>query len=398
MKTRTPLHFVSLLALAAAGFCFCWPAAKLLAQARKQPGGQVRGQGVRKPAAGAANAGSEPRVALVIGNGAYADGALANSANDARDMATALRQLGFDVSSGENLDRRQMEEKIRDFGKKIRGGGVGMFYYAGHGAQVGGANYLIPIGAQINGEAEVKYEAVDVGFVLAQMEEARNRLNIVVLDACRNNPFARSFRSASNGLASIDAPVGTLIAYATAPGRTASDGNARNGLYTHELLAAMRLPGLKIEDVFKRVRSEVRRQSNDQQVPWESSSIEGDFYFSTSGARPSETPDTTVHVTPGESQSGIHSVSGGVLQGKAIKKVQPSYPPIARAAKASGDVQVQVTISEAGQVVEAAIVSGHPLLRDAVLQAARQWTFQPTELAGVPVKVQGILTFNFSLK
>jgi hypothetical protein len=286
MKMKTPLHFVSLFAVVLAGFCFCWPATEILAQARKQSGGQIRGQGARKPASSAASAGAEPRVALVIGNGAYSDGALANSVNDARDIAAALRQLGFSVSSGENLSRRQMEEKIRDFGQKIRGGGVGMFYYAGHGVQVGGANYLIPVGAQINGESEVKYEAVDAGFVLAQMEEAKNRLNIVILDACRNNPFARSFRSASSGLASIDAPVGTLIAYATAPGRTASDGNGRNGLYTKELLAAMRVPGLRIEDVFKQVRAEVRRQSNDQQIPWEASSIEGDFYFSGAGARP----------------------------------------------------------------------------------------------------------------
>jgi tetratricopeptide (TPR) repeat protein len=282
---KTPLHLITLFAVVLAGFCFCWPAPKLLAQADRQ----VRGQGPRNTApAGDA----EPRIALVIGNAAYSEGALANPVNDARDMATTLRQLGFDVSSGENCDRRQMEDLIRKFGRKIRGGGVGMFYFAGHGVQVNGANYLIPIGAVINGEAEVKYEAVDAGFVLAQMEEARNRLNIVVLDACRNNPFARSFRSSSGGLASIDAPVGTLIAYATAPGRTASDGNGRNGLYTKELLAAMRVPGLKIEDVFKQARSEVRRQSDNQQIPWEASSIEGDFYFSRPGVRPSKPVST----------------------------------------------------------------------------------------------------------
>jgi len=223
----------------------------------------------------------DPRIALVICNCAYADGRLANPVNDARDMAATLREFGFEVLSGENQNRRQMEDLIREFGRKIRGGGVGMFYFAGHGVQVGGNNYLIPIGAVINGEAEVKYEAVDVGFALAQMEEARNRLNIVVLDACRNNPFERSFRSLSQsrGLASIEASVGTLIAYATAPGRTASDGSGRNGLYTKELLTAMRSPGLKLEDVFKRTRAEVRRQSNNQQIPWEASSIEGDFYF-----------------------------------------------------------------------------------------------------------------------
>src|SRR5262249_19568950 len=260
-----------------------------------------------------------PRVALVIGNGAYAEGGLANPVNDARDMAATLRQLGFDVLIGENCDRRQMEELIRKFGGKIRGGGVGMFYFAGHGVQVNGANYLIPIGAVIKGEAVVKYEAVDAGFVMAQMEDARNRLNIAVLDACRNNPFARSFRSSSGGLASVDAPVWKLIAYATAPGRTASDGNGRNGLYTKELLAAMRVPGLKIEDVFKQVRSEVRRQSNDQQIPWESSSIEGDFYFSTSGVRPAPlapAPTPTTSVPPYPKSTDAYSDRGMVYFGK----------------------------------------------------------------------------------
>lgn len=150
---------------------------------------------------------------------------------------------------------------------------------------------------------------MDAGFVLAQMEEARNRLNIVALDACRNNPYARSFRPPSRGqasidapmsrgLASIDAPIGTLIAYATAPGRTASDGGGRNGLYTKELLAAMRLPGLKLEDVFKRTRAEVRRQSNNQQIPWESSSIEGDFYFTVPGIRPTPALTPAPRPTP----------------------------------------------------------------------------------------------------
>ncbi len=274
--------FVPLLAVVATPLWFHSPAPTL--------GAQDRGQAVRKTDA-------EPRIALVIGNGAYAEAPLANPVNDARDMSATLSQLGFEVLSGENRNLRQMEDLAREFGRKIRGGGVGMFYFAGHGAQVGGANYLIPIGAKINGEAEVKYEAVDAGFVLAQMEEARNRLNIVVLDACRNNPFARSFRSSSRGLASIDAPVGTLIAYATAPGRTAGDGAGRNGLYTKELLAAMRSPDLKLEDVFKRVRSEVRRQSNNQQIPWEASSIEGDFYFSTTSI-PAPTTLTPVIALP----------------------------------------------------------------------------------------------------
>jgi tetratricopeptide (TPR) repeat protein len=282
---KIPLRLITLLAVVAAGSWLCWPALKCAAQSRRQ-GAEKKTTGAGAESRILQITGAESRIALVIGNGAYEEVPLANPVNDARDMATALRQLGFDVLVGENRNRRQMEDLIREFGQKIRGGGVGMFYFAGHGVQVGGANYLIPIGYVINSEAEVKYEAVDAGFVLAQMEAARNRMNIMVLDACRNNPFARSFRSMSNGLASIDAPVGTLIAYATAPGRTASDGKGRNGLYTQKLLAAMRVPGLKIEDVFKQVRSEVRRQSNNQQIPWEASSIEGDFYFSTTGVEP----------------------------------------------------------------------------------------------------------------
>ena len=199
---------------------------------------------------------------------------------DARDIAAALRELGFDVTLQVDQNRDALRRAIRAFGEKLRtGGGVGLFYFAGHGVQVRGRNYLIPVGATIASEADVEDEAVDAGMVLRQMEYAGNRLNIVILDACRNNPFARSFRSAERGLASIEAPVGTLIAYATAPGSTASDGRGRNGLYTQELLANLRVPGLRVEDVFKRVRAGVRTKSKGQQVPWESSSIEGDYYF-----------------------------------------------------------------------------------------------------------------------
>jgi hypothetical protein len=173
-----------------------------------------------------------------------------------------------------------MKRAIRSFGEQLRGSdGIGLFYYAGHGVQVKGVNYLIPVGATVNTEEEVEYEGIDVGLVLAQMESAKNKLNIVILDACRNNPFARSFRSADKGLASIDAPSGTLLAYSTAPGSVASDGTGRNGLYTQELLKQMQTSGLSIEDVFKRVRVSVRGLTQDKQTPWESSSLTGDFYF-----------------------------------------------------------------------------------------------------------------------
>ena len=235
---------------------------------------------------------TDRRVALVIGNSAYKDSPLLNPANDARDMAITLRGLGFEVIEGENLSHREMENDIRLFGTKIRDGGVGLFYYAGHGVQVNGINYLIPVGATITIEGEVKFESVDVGLVLAQMESARNGLNIVILDACRNNPFARSFRSASQGLASMDAPRGTMIAYATAPGSTARDGEGRNGTYTEELLRHIRMPGLSIEQVFKKVRVAVVGRTNGLQTPWESSSLVGDFYFS-GATPPKRTPAVT---------------------------------------------------------------------------------------------------------
>lgn len=237
-----------------------------------------RGMRVQSPPQG------ERRVALVIGNGAYKDSPLQNPVNDGKAMAQSLRGFRFEVLYGENLSQNDMKRSIRSFGEKIRDGGVGIFYYAGHGIQVRGSNYLIPVGATITSEDEIEYESVDVGLVLAQMEAARNRLNIVILDACRNNPFARSFRSAQKGLASIDAPSGTLIAYATAPGSVASDGTQGNGLYTQQLLKYMGVPGLSIEQTFKQVRVAVRGQTLGKQIPWESSSLEGDFYFSAAPA------------------------------------------------------------------------------------------------------------------
>ena len=172
-----------------------------------------------------------------------------------------------------------MKRAIDKFGRTIRDGGVGLFYFSGHGMQVDGRNYLIPVDAEVDAEADVEYEAVEAGRVLAKMETAQNEMNIVILDACRNNPFARSFRNTSNGLATLNAPTGTFIAYATSPGSVASDGKGDNGLYTGELIKHMKTKGLKVEEVFKRVRNDVKIKSNNKQVPWDVSSLTGDFYF-----------------------------------------------------------------------------------------------------------------------
>jgi uncharacterized caspase-like protein len=219
------------------------------------------------------------RIALVIGNAAYKDAPLTNPVNDARAIVLALKESGFSVIARENIDQRGMLAVLREFGDRLRGGGTGLFYYAGHGMQIKGRNYLIPVGANIDREDEVAYSAVDAQAVLDKMEAAGNVANIMILDACRNNPFTRSMRSGQAGLAQMDAPVGTLLAYATSPGAVASDGNGTNGLYTQHLLTAIRQPGNKVEDVFKQVRANVRRDSQGKQVPWESTSLEGDFYF-----------------------------------------------------------------------------------------------------------------------
>jgi tetratricopeptide (TPR) repeat protein len=254
------------------------------------PCAQERGMEVIKSKS---EAQGQPRFALVIGNGSYKFSPLKNPLTDAKDMAQALASFGFEVICKTDLDQNEMKQAIRAFGERIRQGGTGLFYYAGHAVQVDGRNYLIPVGAEISHEHEVEYEAVDVGFLLSQMQEARNQLNIVILDACRNNPFSRKFRSTNGGLASINAPSGTLIAYATAPGSVASDGDGRNGLYTQELLKAIRQPALKIEDVFKRVRSGVQGLTSGMQVPWESSSLVGDFYFFPDSAAESKVAPNT---------------------------------------------------------------------------------------------------------
>jgi len=222
----------------------------------------------------------DQRTALVIGNGAYKSSPLRNPVNDATDIANALRNLGFSVILKTNANQRTMEDSIRDFGKKLRSGGVGLFYFAGHGMQVKGNNYLLPVGTVIETESDVKYEAVDAGRVLGKMEDAGNDLNIVILDACRNNPFARAFRSSGKGLARMDAPKGSLITYATAPGSVAADGEGRNGIYTKYLLKYMSSPNLKVEEVLKQVRVNVINETNEKQIPWESSSLTGEFYFS----------------------------------------------------------------------------------------------------------------------
>lgn len=251
-----------------------------------------------EPAAPPAQA--ERKVALVIGNGAYRNTTpLTNPAHDAALIGQTLTQLGFSLVGGAPLidaDKATMEQAIREFGRQLDDGAVGLFYYSGHGIQVNGANYLIPVSADVARDTDVKYELVDVAIVLDEMSHAGNRLNIVILDACRNNPFGkRGMRSVSAGLGQVIAPAGTVIGYATQPDNVAADGVGNNSPYTAALAAAMRKPGLDLFGVFNDVGLQVKTATNGQQQPWLAASpIEGQFYFSgtPAAAAPVADPDT----------------------------------------------------------------------------------------------------------
>ena len=227
----------------------------------------------------------QKKIALIIGNGNYTGTILANPENDARAMRAVLQSLGFTVFEYENIGQNRMKKVIDDFGMKLKENDVGLFYYAGHGIQSKGYNYLIPVDADLKTEEQVEYDCVRADRILSLMETSGTKVNIIILDACRNNPFERSWtRSAvGRGLAYMGAPKGTLIAYATSPGTTASDGSGKNGLYTSAILESIQIPDITIIKMFQNVRNIVSQKSGNQQIPWESTSLTGDFYFNTTG-------------------------------------------------------------------------------------------------------------------
>lgn len=230
-------------------------------------------------------ASAEKRVALVIGNSIYRNVArLDNPDNDAVLVARTLKDLGFVLVGGDartDLDKRALDEAVQAFGREMQGADVAMFYYAGHGVQVRGTNYLVPVDANPTREADVDFQMLDVNLVLNQMQGSGTRLNMIILDACRNNPFgARGLRAASGGLAQLRAPDGTLISYATQPGNVAQDGDDGHSPYTRALAATLRRPGLDLFGTFNQVGLAVKRATGGAQQPWVSSSpIDGSFYF-----------------------------------------------------------------------------------------------------------------------
>jgi hypothetical protein len=261
---------------------------------------------------------SEARVALVIGNGAYPSGALRNPVRDARAVKAALEARGFAVTLVENAGKQAMEEAVIDFGRALKQGGVGLFYYAGHGVEQDGANYLVPVDADLTDDAYIRSRTVEVGYVTAEMEASRNRLNILVLDACRNNPYAAQTRSTSRGLATVAGPTGTYIAYSASAGEVAADGSGANSPFAAALVAHLPDPGADLDAVFNAVRTEVYGQTERKQTPESRNKVVGpSFYFT-----PGDTGDTQVEepepeVSVLEPEPGVIVVT--VENGGAVK-------------------------------------------------------------------------------
>lgn len=219
------------------------------------------------------------RVALIIGNAAYKIHPLRNPRNDADDVSRSLKGSGFEVIDLRDASLSQMRSAIRQFGDKLLTSDTGLVYYSGHGIEIRGRNYFIPVNADIQREDEVADQSLDVSLILEKMSTAQKAVNILIVDACRDDPFGRSFRSSSKGLAPIEAPRGTIVAYATSPGKVAADGDGRNSPYTKHLVRAMQAPNKPIELVFKEVRRAVQDETKNLQTPWENTSLSGDFFF-----------------------------------------------------------------------------------------------------------------------
>ena len=249
----------------------------------------------------------ERRLALIIGNSNYTKRSLANPVNDARSIEGALKGIGFEVLRFENMGQKEMTRMIDDFGNRLKNYDIGLFFYAGHGLQSKGFNYLVPVDAVLTTESDVEYNCVRADRILAKMEDAKSKINIVILDACRDNPFERSWTrtAAGRGLATMTAPVGTIIGFATAPGHTASDGTGANGLYTSGLLTYINEPGITAIQMFQKVTAYVIKGSDNQQLPWVSTSLTGDFYFVPGSVRADNTevlnsPDIKINLADRE--------------------------------------------------------------------------------------------------
>lgn len=380
-----------------------------------------RNLGVERAAAVA----SDTKVALVVGNSRYKSQPLKNPGNDARAVAAKLKGLGFDVILRENLGIGQIGGALREFRTKLKPGAVGLFFYAGHGLQVKGVNYLPAVDAEIASEEDVPRASLNVNEVLGLMEEAKTRLNLVFLDACRDNPYARGFRSSAGGLAKLEAPSGTLISFATRPGSVAADaGTGNNGLYTENLLAAMDQPGLAIEQVLKRVVGGVKQASKGKQEPWMEGSIEGEFFFRPgSGTQVASIAPTPMSATRVQSAEEIEQeLWNGIKDSRDARDIQgylSSYPsgrfaPLAQQklrSLAATSAPAVTTVSPAPTLValvaSSSAAAGHHDIKLRAPEIAENGALVPVDIFfspplragdGVDVRVMGVLATSLTVQ
>jgi hypothetical protein len=338
------------------------------------------------------------RVALLIGNNQYAAQPLRNAVNDARDLGQALKELGFQVIIRENASRKDMIDAIREFGQALEGSSTALFFYAGHAMQFKDRNYLIPIDAAMGSEEDVTFFSVEIGQIFDRMDRSRTRFNFIILDACRDNPFAASFKLTSTGLAQMSSPSGTLIAYATSPGSVAADGFGRNGIYTKHILQNIRMPDLPVEIMFKRVREGVERETRKLQTPWDSSSLKGDFAFNASGksataSAPAAGPsaDVTLQIErefwisvrdssrPDDIQAYLEKYPNGnfasIARNRLASLVRPGGAPSTAAAPRDPNPELTAAARSAPQ----AVVSEAKIAQSAPAKPAESATGRPAE-------------------
>ncbi|EDX82332.1 GUN4-like family [Synechococcus sp. PCC 7335] len=313
----------------------------------------------------------QSRVALVVGNANYIEDPLDNPVNDATDIAAALRTLGFEVTLLLDQDLRSMENALEGFYQQLQQGSIGAFYYAGHGAQAEGENYLIPLGASLTRQSDVRYEALALGRVLDAMEESESQVNLIIVDACRDNPFYRRWRSGSRsrsverGLASEIPPEGTILSFSTGPGNVADDGKGRNSPYTASLLRHILNEGEDIAAMFRRVRTDVIRETDGKQRPWYTETLVGSFSLNPSediisSAQQQETAmdENSVVVVPQQSQP-----SSGTISSENATGLRPHSPFINRPGT-SQPIQLSSVRGVSYQPLRDALAAGNLLEAD----------------------------------
>lgn len=387
------------------------------------------------------------RLALVIGNAAYPGEPLSNPLNDARAMTATLRRLGFETTPAENVGLRAMSRLIDEFTGRLEKGDLGLFYFAGHGVQVRFENFLVPVDFAPATEADIPYMAYSAARLRDKMEESGARVRVIILDACRNNPF-RGSRGGGRGLAAMQTDVeGTLIAYATGDNNIADDNpRERNGLFTKHLVEALETPGLTHDDVFRQVKERVFLASGRRQNPFTYDNIVGQLVLSGGVAARTKPGDDAVALShwnaikgsrnrrvfeaylkrfpegplaelareqlqalPGEGpgQGGAPSlpqmeterqVDGEQQQARLLRQPPPVYPPLAQQARVKGRVRFYTVIGEDGKVAYLEVVEGHPLLIAAAMVAVKQWEYQPVTVGGVAVRVLTFVDVNFTLQ